>query len=253
MRKTHFLPVCCLVLLASAMMARVDSQAASANDCVDLSCTEVCGSCGTDACACGGSACDQCYLFPQKDCGVNLRGWLAAGFVGNTSDPDSKFNGPYNAVDRANEPMANQAYLIGERALPQCGWGLGARVDVLYGLDFNLAQSLGFEVTPDVRPRWNSGEYYGLAVPQVYANIGNQDFSFQVGHFYSIVGYEGLMAPDNFFYSKSYSYQFAGPFQHWGGQMNWNLNDVVDVAVGSGQWVGCLGSRERRSGRDRPN
>jgi hypothetical protein len=78
---------------------------------------------------------------------LNLRGWVAGGFVGNTSDPSSKFNGPYNAIDRANEPMANQVYLIGERALPQCGWGVGGRVDVLYGLDFNLAQSLGFETS----------------------------------------------------------------------------------------------------------
>ena len=93
-------------------------------------------------------------------------------------------------------------------------------------------QSLGFETTPDVRPRWNSGEYYGLAMPQAYANLGNQDFSFQVGHFYSIVGYEGLMAPDNFFYTKSYSYQFAGPFQHWGGQMNWNLNESWTFQLG---------------------
>ena len=62
--------------------------------------------------------------------------------------------------------------------------------------------------------------------------LGNQDLSFQVGHFYSIMGYEGVMAPSNFFYSKSYSYQFAGPFQHWGGQLNYNLNDSWSVQLG---------------------
>ena len=65
-----------------------------------------------------------------------------------------------------------------------------------------------------------------------YANLGNQDMSFQVGHFYSVMGYEGVMAPSNFFYSKSYSYQFAGPFQHWGGQLNLNLNDAWSVQLG---------------------
>ncbi len=231
MRKTSLIPVCCLALLASAMMARVDSLTASANDCVDLNCTDVCGSCATDACSCDVSACDQCYLFPQSDCGVNLRGWVAAGFVGNTSDPDSKFNGPYNAVDRANEPMMNQLYLIAERALPEAGWGLGVRADMLYGEDFFLAQSAGVELYDDGRQRWNP-EYYGLAFPQSYVNLGNQNLSFQLGHFYSLVGYEGVMAPDNFFYSKSYSYQFAGPFQHWGGQMNWNVNQAWSVQLG---------------------
>jgi hypothetical protein len=232
MHKSSFLLTWCFALFSYGTMVSVDGLTASASDLVDVSGTDVCGSCSTDVCSCGVSACEQCYLFPQSDCGLNLRGWVAGGFVGNTSGPTSKFNGPYNAIDRANEPMANQVYMIGERVLPQCDWGLGGRVDVLYGLDYNLAQSLGFETTPDVQPRWNSSEYYGLAVPQAYANIGTQDFSFQVGHFYSIVGYEGLMAPDNFFYTKSYSYQFAGPFQHWGGQMNWNLNESWTVQLG---------------------
>ena len=55
-------------------------------------------------------------------------------------------------------------------------------------------------------------------MPQMYVEVGTQDLSLKVGHFYSIVGYEGVMAPYNFFYTKSYSYQFAGPFQHWGGK-----------------------------------
>ncbi len=40
------------------------------------------------------------------------------------------------------------------------------------------------------------------------------------------------MAPDNFFYSKSYSYQFAGPFTHWGGQVNWKMNDAWTLQIG---------------------
>ena len=229
---TSFHLAWCFTLFACGTMACVDSRTASAEECVAQYCTDSCSPGEASIFSSLDSACDRGYLFPQADCGVNLRGWLNGGFIGNTADPGSKFNGPYNAVDRSNEPMMNQLYMIAERAIPDCGWGLGGRLDVLYGLDFNLAQSLGFETTPDVSPRWNSGEYYGLAVPQVYANIGNQDFSFQVGHFYSIVGYEGLMAPDNFFYTKSYSYQFAGPFQHWGGQMNWNMNESWTLQLG---------------------
>lgn len=87
--------------------------------------------------------------------------------MGNVGVPASKFNGPYNAVDRANEAMMNQVSIIAERTLPTDGSvGVGARTDLLYGKDFPLAMSLGRETNPGPRD-WNSGEYYGLAIPIV--------------------------------------------------------------------------------------
>jgi len=159
-------------------------------------------------------------------------GWLDGGFVGNFASPASKFNGPYNAVDRANEPMFNQAYLVAERTLPGDGSaGIGGRADLLYGEDFLLAQSTGWEVNPS-GSGWNSGEFYGLAMPQLYAEAGREDLSVKVGHFYTIVGYEGVPAVGNFFYFKSYSYMFAGPFTHWGGLASWKPADNVEVNGG---------------------
>lgn len=171
------------------------------------------------------------FLFGEADRG-GIYGWLDGGFVGNFGVPASKFNGPYNAVDRANEAMMNQVYLVGERTLPTDGSnGIGARADLLYGEDFPLAMSLGWETNPGPRD-WNSGEYYGLAIPQLYAEVGSQDLSLKLGHFYTIVGYEGVPAVGNFFYLKSYSYQFAGPFTHWGGLVHWNAGDNVEVDGG---------------------
>ena len=171
------------------------------------------------------------FLFGEQDRG-GVYGWLDGGFVGNFGVPASKFNGPYNAVDRANEAMMNQVYIIAERTLPTDGSnGVGARTDLLYGEDFPLAMSLGWETNPGPSD-WNSGEYYGLAIPQLYAEVGNQDLSLKLGHFYTIVGYEGVPAVGNFFYMRSYSYQFAGPFTHWGGLVNWNASDNVEVEAG---------------------
>jgi hypothetical protein len=122
--------------------------------------------------------------------------------------------------------------MIAERTLPTDGSnGIGARADLLYGEDFPLAMSLGWETNPGPGD-WNSGEYYGLAIPQLYAEVGSQDFSLKLGHFYTIVGYEGVPAVGNFFYFKSYSYQFAGPFTHWGGLANWKASDNVEVDAG---------------------
>ena len=171
------------------------------------------------------------FLFEKRQRG-GVYGWLDGGFVGNFGRPASKFNGPYNAVDRANEPMMNQVYFVGERLLPADGTtGVGGRVDLLYGEDFPNATSLGWEVNPGVRD-WNSGEYYGIAMPQLYGEVGSNEFAVKLGHFYTIVGYEGVPAVGNFFYTKSYSYQFAGPFTHWGGLASWRPDELVEIDGG---------------------
>ncbi|MDG2013092.1 MAG: outer membrane beta-barrel protein, partial [Pirellulaceae bacterium] len=174
---------------------------------------------------------NYCRCSGDKSGPFKLRGWIDAGAVWNTDEPSSKFNGPYNAVDRSNEPMLNQIYLIGEKSLPCYGVGVGGRIDILYGEDFFLAESAGLERRDDGSPHWNP-EYYGLAIPQAYVSLGNEVANLQIGHFYSIVGYESVMAPENFFYSKAYSYQFAGPFTHWGVQTNLKLNRAWDVQLG---------------------
>src|SRR5687767_12042230 len=72
----------------------------------EIYCSDFADSACCDTC----DSCSQWFLFPQDPCGWNVRGWINGGFIGNTDDPDSKFNGPYNAVDRANEGMLNQMY-----------------------------------------------------------------------------------------------------------------------------------------------
>jgi Putative beta-barrel porin-2, OmpL-like. bbp2 len=178
-----------------------DLQAMEPTQFVGGDCTSQCTSPYMPACdtcsACGAcNACNACNACePWRLCtqcpdgeGINLYGWLDAGFVGNTSSPASKFNGPYNAVDRANEGMFNQLYLIAEQKLPSDGChGIGGRVDVNYGEDFFLAQSVGMENHDDGSPHWNP-QYYGLAVPQAYVEMGRSDLSIKVGHFYSPIG-----------------------------------------------------------------
>jgi hypothetical protein len=180
------------------------------------------GYCGDD---------EQWYLFRQCEDRWNIRGWMNAGIMFNTDSPASRFNGPYNSIDRSNEAMFNQAYIIAEKKLARCCNGWGGRVDYLFGEDFLVAQSVGMELHDDGTSKWNS-EFYGSAIPQAYINYGSQELNVQVGHFYTLVGYEGVMAPDNVFYSKSYSYQFGGPFTHWGGMVNWSPNQRWTFNVG---------------------
>ncbi len=199
-----------------------------------------CASCPTArVCEVG---CDPVWrAFPQ-DGRVRVRGWLDGGFVYNTSNPDSRFNGPYNSVDRSSEPMFNQAYVIFDRARPADGsFGTGFRVDALFGYDHFLGQSRGFEVDRDFNTRWN-GQYYGLAIPQAYIEAGTDRAALKLGHFYSTIGYETLAATGNFFYSHAYSYQFGQPFTHWGGLLTtkWGRNWEAHAGLVNG-WDTLVG------------
>jgi Ran GTPase-activating protein (RanGAP) involved in mRNA processing and transport len=80
----------------------------------------------------------------------------------------------------------------------------------------------------------DTSNYYKLSIPQAYIELQtpNEDISFKAGHFYTLIGYEVVTAPDNFFYSHSYSMQYAEPFTHWGALANININDKLTSTMG---------------------
>lgn len=193
--------------------------------------------CGANRCSAlagasaGGSA-DPYRRLLAQDRWMRVRGWVDGGVLGNTSNPASHFNGPYNATEVDNGQL-NQLYLIMDRAMASDGsLTVGGRADVLYGADYFLAQSLGFEVNRNGGAHWNASQYNGLALPQLYGEVGTNTSSIKVGHFYTVVGYEGVQSPTNFFYSHAYSYMFAGPFTHWGAMANQALGDNWQLQAG---------------------
>jgi hypothetical protein len=210
-----------------------------------------CYGCGDPACGCGnacvgcGEGCGQCgdaccqfsngggianYRKGRVQYGnIAMHGWLAQGFTLNPDDPSNGFNGPLTFNDRANEYQLNQIYVAFEDIVDRCGcdWDLGGRVDLLYGTDYFFTQARGLETRTDGTPRWNSADgprgdgaaLYGLAMPQLYAEVFapfGDGLSVKLGHFYSILGYESVMYTQNFFYSHSYARQYGEPFTHTG-------------------------------------
>jgi hypothetical protein len=126
-----------LTWLALLMFLETGVQAGISDSCgAAVTCGDSCDSCGDTCCGC---ASDRWFLFPQDETRLQINGWIDGGFIGNTSSPNSKFNGPYNAVDRSNEAMMNQLYLVTEMGLPASGIGLGGRFYFLYGEYFFLA------------------------------------------------------------------------------------------------------------------
>lgn len=207
-----------------------------------------CSACGPNACdsACGVSSCGVpmgCDPGGIFDLGMRtdpcapsqwfLSGWIQQGITINPKWPDKRFNGPLRYNDRANEYQLNQLYITAGRSVNTngCTWDLGGRVDVLYGTDYFFTSALGLETETHwgryeasdptgADPKWNSsgsrrnGEIalYGLSLPQIYAELqAPLGLNVKVGHFYSPMGHESVMATQNFFYSHSYSMMYGEP------------------------------------------
>ena len=173
-------------------------------------------------------ACEPWRLFCQKECGWNVYGWVEVGAA--TNDDGSFFNGPTTFPDYSDIYM-NQLYAIAEKKIDTggCGWDWGGRVDVLYGTDYIYTQAIGLETRDTGAPKWNSDPFYGVAMPQAYVELGYNDLSVKVGHFYTAHGYEVVPATGNFFYTHAYAMQYGEPFTHTGALATWKLSDNLSV------------------------
>ena len=185
----------------------------------------------------------QCWI---DQMGLSVDGWLSQSFTWNPDSPANRFNNPVSFNDRSNEYMLNQLYLRLARQVDtqsNC-WDIGGQVDLLYGTDYFFTTATGLETKLDGTQRWNDDDgprnggtasIYGLAMPQLYAEIfapiGN-GLRVKLGHFYTIVGYETVTAPDNFFFSHSYTMRYGEPFTHTGALASYQLAPNVTVHGG---------------------
>ncbi|MCC9604621.1 porin [Blastopirellula sp. JC732] len=190
--------------------------------------------------------CNNCG---PRDCGWFHDAWISQGYTANFDHPASNFNTPLTFNDRADEYQMNQLYLAMGKEVDaeSCCWSLGGRVDLLYGSDYFFTMANGLELHTDGSRKWNgdgprdggNAALYGLAMPQlygeVYAPIGN-GLRVKFGHFYTIIGYESVMAPQNFFYSHAYTMQYGEPFTHTGvlGSYTFGQHFTVHAGITNG-------------------
>lgn len=170
--------------------------------------------------------------------GINTYGWVNGGIGANGWGSQS--NGPITFQDYNWMGQMNQLYLVNERVVDTSDgdWDLGGRIDLLYGTDYFYTVAAGLDgrrSTPDniglPFPRWGN-QFYGLAMPQLYAELGMGDHAVKFGHFYTIIGYEVVPATGNFFYTHAYTMQYGEPFTHTGILDTWTPNDQLTVYAG---------------------
>ena len=187
----------------------------------DSGCASGCGLGG--GCAMGGG-CGNCDLGDPfalfgEHCGFSAGGWVSIGYHDKAIP---LFN---SHPDRVN---VHQAWLYAEKAADGSnGLGLGGRIDYVYGVDAQDTQAFG--IADDHWDNdWDHG-IYGHSIPQLYGEAAYGNMSVKVGHFYTIIGWEVVTAPDNFFYSHAYTMYNSEPFTHTGVLATMTPSDEVTL------------------------
>jgi hypothetical protein len=164
----------------------------------------------------------------------NAYGWIQNTFTGNTNGtpPDGQNFGVF-PNHLANQWMGNQYYTIFERAT-QGGEGLdwGFRVDTLFGNDWQSTKMFGFfdnAFTPN--------SFRGFDLPQAYGEVhlpvlseGGLDVRF--GRWYSIAGYESVMATRRPLISWPYIFNYF-PFTMAGLLTTYHASDRLTLYNGA--------------------
>ena len=194
--------------------------------CQSVACDTAC--CQPACCSPSCAGCDLgCY---KKDCAISYGGWISAGIYANAWG--AKNNGPLTMREYGNGLTVDQTWFYLEKAIDNggCGWDYGGRVDFLWGADGPDTQCFGDGGWDD---NWltSNDQNYGSALPQLYGEVAYNDLSVKIGHFYTIIGYEVVPAPDNFFYSHSYALAYE-PFTHMGALASYKYNDRITLHGG---------------------
>lgn len=129
-----------------------------------------------------------------------------------------------------SDGQLNQAYIgMGKKIDTSKSFDVGGRVDYMFGTDAHWAQSNGLEAR-NGESKWGSNDYFS-AIPQLYLEAGNKDFTVKAGKFFGVMGGESLIASERFFYSLSNIYGIT-PATQTGVMGTYNLSENTSVYGG---------------------
>lgn len=166
---------------------------------------------------------------PEEGCedpmgGIKIGGWTQVGYHNAST---GVFNTHPHRVNLHQQWLYIEKVADGSK-----GFDWGFRGDVVYGVDAHNTQAFGSQ--PGNWDFMNGFDHgiYGWALPQLYAEVAFGNLSIKAGHFFTIIGYETVTAPDNFFYSHAFTFNFNEPFTHSGVLATYKVNDGVEVYGG---------------------
>ena len=146
-----------------------------------------------------------------KKSGIQVYGWLNAGFNSSTSKQGGYSTYPEAYAERGNAVQLDQEVLYIERQpdtvqTDHLDWGF--RVSPLYGLDYRFTTAKGYWSHQLLGKNQENGFdvpmiYFDLYVPQVA-----QGMDIRIGRYISLPDIEAQLAPNNYTYSHSLLYTF---------------------------------------------
>ena len=161
-----------------------------------------------------------------------IYGWIESGFTGNPNDPDDRQNFGRLFDDRSNEFVMNQAVVTAEREVdPKLGLDWGFKLQLLFGTDARYIHSLG------LLDHAMGTSLYQPDIPEAYLSLhlpllteGGIDV--KLGKFVTLEGAETIDPRTNPFYSHSYIFNFAIPFNHTGALFTLHATKWLNVVAG---------------------
>ena len=171
-------------------------------------------------------------VFPGlEDRKTQMQGWLGQSYTWNPLSPSDRSNGTLGMGVRSNDYLFNQVgmYLHKQVDTESTESHFGYRLESMYGADARWVQSRGWD------DEWQSGRFVFFSTPQVYLDWfipWQNGITITAGRIWTPIGYEGIPAPERFFYSVTNTYMLAEPSTHLGLFAKYPLNDRWTVQLG---------------------
>ncbi len=199
-------------------------QACDGNGCDSLTGCGSSGLFGMGMIGTGRALDDPWKLFKEPVAGYTIGGWTELGY--------HAYANPFSFNTFPRNVQLQQQWLYAEKVADGSnGFGLGGRIDHVYGTDAPDTQAFGLTV-PNWDNRWDNGSQYGNALPQLYGEVAVGDLSVKLGKFWTIEGNEVVAATGNFFYSRQFTFYNSEPFTHTGVLTTYNLDDDTQLFNG---------------------
>lgn len=198
--------------------------------CAPIGCDLGCGEGCDDGCG------EGCGLFGGGDDGgeITFGGWIQMGYHSGVTPNGAARNDVLSFNSHPHRVNLHQGWLYAEKVADGSeGLDWGFRIDAMYGVDAADTSAFGNPVGSwDNGGSFQRGGGYGFAIPQLYAELAAGDWSIKAGHFYTLIGYEVVTAPDNFFYSHALTMFNSEPFTHTGVLATYSASDDTTIYGG---------------------
>lgn len=163
---------------------------------------------------------------------IKLSGHVEAGLTLSTANPPDGLNFGHLFTDKEGEPLLNQVILTVERPIDTSSQtaDVGFKLQGMYGSDARYTHFLGeLDGVTNRRNQFDIVEAYAQAHFPVLTAGG---IDIKAGQFVTLEGAEVIYAPQNFFYSHSYIFNFGIPFKHTGVLTTTHVSKVLDIYAG---------------------